>query len=175
MNSVVLTALWAAEASPAPTKQGCRLPRPLPCSHRYSLIQSLSLAVSCNRNHSIHVFLHLAFLHRAYLCFVFNEVSEPGEDFVIGDGWGKGKAACGVKHQDLLWAGRTGLRASHTLYAATSHLHPHQDPKACWAPSLNKFVAHEILACGISEMGFCVCVWPRVANEVTHEAGFGVN
>lgn len=97
-----------------------------------SNLQSLSLAVPWKRNHSIHVFLHLAFLHLAYLCFVFNEVSEPGEDLVIGDGWGKGTAACGAKHH----YGLAGLASRHpTQAAAASHLHPHQDPKAGWAPS----------------------------------------
>lgn len=42
-----------------------------------------------------------AFLHLAYLCFVFNEVREPGENFVTGDRWGKGKAALGSEASGL--------------------------------------------------------------------------
>lgn len=121
--------------------------------------------------------MHLAFLHLAYLCFVFNEVSEPGEDLVIGDEWGKGTAACGAKHP----YGLAGQASRHpTQAAAASHLHPHQDPNAGWAPSFpQRACCARFLPAtkseGISETGFCVCVQPRIPNEVTQEAGFGVN
>lgn len=54
-----------------------------------------------------------AFFHLAYLCFVFNEVSEPIENFVMGDGWGKGKT--------VLWSEASGRIMGCHESPQTSH------------------------------------------------------
>lgn len=96
-----------------------------------------------------------AFFHLAYLCFVFNEVSEPVENFVIGDGGGgRGRQSCEVKHQDSLWAVMSLPRHPTQAAAIPWHLKitstspaPPLGPRAGWTPSPNRSVAHCALTC----------------------------
>lgn len=95
-----------------------------------------------------------AFFHLAYLCFVFNEVSEPVENFVIGDGWGKGKTVLWSEASGLImgcpWVSRHPTQAAATpwhLKITYTSLAPTMGPRAGWPPSPNRSVAHCALTC----------------------------
>lgn len=95
-----------------------------------------------------------AFFHLAYLCFVFNEVSEPVENFVIGDGWGKGKTVLWSEASGLIMGCHESPQTSHpgSSYplASQDHLHLTGTPtgrKGWLNPFPNRSVAHCALTC----------------------------